>query len=262
MKRCRFLSILLLFTLIFSMTPANVYAAKKNKIGISDKKITLEVGTSYDLSITNTKSNMVSWSSANNDIAIVSEEGSVLGISAGKVKVTGKYKGKNYSCTVIVKSSDELSCYVVPKEDMPRTTSYLFEDITDTILIDENDDYYIFVVTNESINTALTMICDIIGKQPVEYSIEYDDTFTNFNVSYSSNVSDITHNKNINIVKDLRDYIWLYKILCYQSVDNVVFYFSHDVISNEEPKDEIMNTLNAVPTTEYLDTITLRETYN
>lgn len=252
MKRCKFLSVLIMAIMITCLCLPVVQA--KTKIAISDKKISIEVGNSYQLSIKGAKSN-VTWSSADAMVATVSDDGTVLGISKGKVKVTGKYNNKNYSCTITVKSSDELSSYIIPKNEIPLTASYLFEDITDLVFLDEDDDNYIFIATNESISNALDMLYDIStnSSQMLVYDITCDEGLSTFNVCYSSRATSITHDSNIKIVKSIRDYVYLYRLFTGQSTDNVTFYFS------QENGD--INTISD-GTTNYIDIINLRETFN
>jgi len=99
MKRCKFLSIMLLLTMVFSIAPTQVYA--KKKIAISDKKIAIEVGDTYQLSVTGTNAN-VSWTSADESVASVDKDGVVTGKTEGKSKVTGRIGNKKYSCIVTV----------------------------------------------------------------------------------------------------------------------------------------------------------------
>ncbi|MDD3172929.1 MAG: Ig-like domain-containing protein [Herbinix sp.] len=73
------------------------------------EKLSLYVGNSKTLTIKATeggkKINVITWSSSNNKVAKVSDEGKITGVKAGNCTISGKMKGGNtVKCTVAVSS--------------------------------------------------------------------------------------------------------------------------------------------------------------
>ena len=68
---------------------------------INKKKLSLEVGKSYTLKISNTKQK-VQWMTSDSNIATVTSKGKVKAVGAGKVKITAEVSGKKFTCTVTV----------------------------------------------------------------------------------------------------------------------------------------------------------------
>jgi cell wall-associated NlpC family hydrolase len=110
-----FLSMVIAFSFMVA-APLKTQAASKVKI--SDKKVVLEIGqdttvvdpitglvtvedNGYQLEMLNTDSD-VSWSSSNNKVASVDEDGYVTPNAVGLSKITAKVNGKNYVCKVTV----------------------------------------------------------------------------------------------------------------------------------------------------------------
>lgn len=138
MKRCRIISVLLMAIMITCLCGTTVSAKTKTKIAISDKKISIEVGETYQLSVTGTNKS-VTWSSADDTIASVSKTGIVTGVSIGKVKVTAKCNGKKYSCQVSVKASTTTSLSMLNDVYARNFTAWLEKNYTIKD-VDENDD--------------------------------------------------------------------------------------------------------------------------
>ena len=75
---------------------------------ISKTSLSLNAGKKYTLKVVGTKQKII-WSSSNKSIATVSATGVITAKKTGKVKIIAKVLGKNYICTVTVKSSDVLT---------------------------------------------------------------------------------------------------------------------------------------------------------
>ena len=71
---------------------------------ISSAKFSMRVGTKKQIRVLNTI-NRVAWFTSNKSIAVVDKKGLVTARKAGKVKITGKLHGKNYTSVITVKKS-------------------------------------------------------------------------------------------------------------------------------------------------------------
>lgn len=123
------LPILVSLTLLFSTVTVHVMSAEAaKKISISQKKLSLTEGDSKKLTLKNLpKKQTITWSSNNEQVAIVSTSGKVTAKKAGKAKITATIKKKHYSCTLIVKE---------------KTTPKAESDVTDgDIYYTTPDDY-------------------------------------------------------------------------------------------------------------------------
>lgn len=110
MKKWRKLSVAIAMAFIMSViVPAIlpnqfVAVAQAATVKLNKTKLTLEVGKSYTLKISGTKSK-VTWSSSDKTIATVSSKGVVKAKKAGKATITAKVGSKKYKCTVTVKKA-------------------------------------------------------------------------------------------------------------------------------------------------------------
>lgn len=71
---------------------------------ISSAKFSMTVGTKKQVRVLNTI-NRVAWFTSNKSVAVVDKKGLVTARKAGKVKITGKLHGKNYTSVITVKKS-------------------------------------------------------------------------------------------------------------------------------------------------------------
>ena len=71
---------------------------------ISSAKFSMTVGTKKQVKVLNTI-NRVAWFTSNKSIAVVDKKGLVTARKAGKVKITGKLHGKNYTSVITVKKN-------------------------------------------------------------------------------------------------------------------------------------------------------------
>lgn len=99
----RMTAILLCLTLAVSMLGTNdMTMAKKAKLKLNKKKITLYVGQTARLKVKGTKKK-VKWKSSKKKIASVSKKGKVKAKKKGTAKITAKVAGKKLVCKVKVK---------------------------------------------------------------------------------------------------------------------------------------------------------------
>ena len=71
---------------------------------INSAKFSMTVGTKKQVRVLNTI-NRVAWFTSNKSVAVVDKKGLVTARKAGKVKITGKLHGKNYTSVITVKKS-------------------------------------------------------------------------------------------------------------------------------------------------------------
>ena len=100
-NKCKILSFLIIFTLIFTLIPVNVQAASKVKLNKSTA--TVYVGKTTTLKMNGT-SKKVTWSSSNKKVAAVSTKGKVTAKKKGTAIITAKVSGKKYKCKITVKN--------------------------------------------------------------------------------------------------------------------------------------------------------------
>ena len=115
----RILSLLLCIVLVFSIieirNPKGIEAAA---VKLSQKKITLNVGETCELTLESAKGS-IKWKSSDKSVATV-KKGKITAKKAGKATVTATYKGKKYKCKVTVKKSTLSWAYDVTDEELNR----------------------------------------------------------------------------------------------------------------------------------------------
>ena len=100
-KTRKIISVLIIFTLIFTLIPVNVQAA--SKIKLNKTTVTVYIGKTTTLKVTGT-SKTVKWSTSDKKVATVSSKGKVTAKKAGTATITAKVSNKTYKCKVIVKN--------------------------------------------------------------------------------------------------------------------------------------------------------------
>lgn len=93
-------AIVMVLIMAFSVTPENVFAAKKIKLNRT--KATIYVGKTVQLKVNNNKKK-VKWSTSNKKVATVTKKGKVTGKKTGKSTITAKIGKKKYRCKITVK---------------------------------------------------------------------------------------------------------------------------------------------------------------
>ena len=102
----RFTSILLCLALVITMfSSPSQSMAKKTKIKLNKKKVTLVVGKSVRLKVKGTKKK-AKWKSSSKKVATVSSKGVVKAKKKGKAKITAKVGKKKLVCQVTVKNKN------------------------------------------------------------------------------------------------------------------------------------------------------------
>ncbi len=95
----RYCILFMLLAILFSVTvPTQVQAAKT---AINKKKVSICVGSTYQLKVKNAK--RVTWSSTNKRIVSVTSKGKITGRKSGTATIKAKAGSKTYSCKVTVK---------------------------------------------------------------------------------------------------------------------------------------------------------------
>ena len=70
--------------------------------GLSDKKIQIEKGKTYQLSVSGYGKAKVTWKSSKKAVATVTSKGKVKAVGVGSAKITAKVSKKTYTCKVTV----------------------------------------------------------------------------------------------------------------------------------------------------------------
>ena len=116
MKKCRkLLSMMLIATIMVTLMQTNLSSAKA-KVKINKSKITLTVGKKAQLKVTGTKQK-VTWSSSNENVAVVSSKGKVVALKKGTAKITAKVQKKKYYCKVTVVQKETTKPTIAPTDE-------------------------------------------------------------------------------------------------------------------------------------------------
>ena len=154
MKRiCKLISLSLIVSMItcVSINCFGLYGASTSySVEVNFNKYYLCVGEQYTPSVTKTPSTLyVNWQSSNNSIAIVSNDGTITGVSLGNVTICLTYQNEN-SNTVL----EEFDLLIVDTRGLENNTSYHIANCaTGRLLaagVEEPDDYGdVVVLRNE-----------------------------------------------------------------------------------------------------------------
>lgn len=87
--------------ILFAFFLSNSFIIKGNTIKLSNKSLTIEIGTMKKLTVSGTKSK-VSWASNNRSVATVSTSGTINAKSKGSATITAFVNGKPFTCKVTV----------------------------------------------------------------------------------------------------------------------------------------------------------------
>ncbi|WP_419024954.1 Ig-like domain-containing protein [Emergencia sp.] len=102
--------IAMIFTVLFATEPSYAIA----KPHLKKANITMHLGHTYAQKLISSKGNVISnskikWASSKKSVATVSSKGVIKVKKEGIAKITAKYKGKSYKCTVKGKNSLRIS---------------------------------------------------------------------------------------------------------------------------------------------------------
>jgi hypothetical protein len=98
----KILSLLLIFTLCFTLFPVEASAAVK----INKKSLSLIVGENTTLKILGTK-DKIKWISSDENIVMVSSTGKVIALFNGSATITAIVNKKKYNCKITVTGPDD-----------------------------------------------------------------------------------------------------------------------------------------------------------
>ncbi|WP_026499508.1 Ig-like domain-containing protein [Butyrivibrio sp. WCD2001] len=87
---------------LFSSPICASASATYDAIELSESKVFLEVGDSFEISLKNAIESSVKWKSKNKSIASITKKGKIKAKKVGKTKITATYNGQKYKCTVTV----------------------------------------------------------------------------------------------------------------------------------------------------------------
>lgn len=98
----RLILTVLLLTILAMLFASPSYAKKAKKPALNKKKVTIKLGKTTKLKVKRA-SGPVIWTSSNESVAVVSNDGRVTGIASGKANVYASVAGKVLRCKVTVK---------------------------------------------------------------------------------------------------------------------------------------------------------------
>ena len=149
------LAILFIVGMIISALPTNVQAAKKSKIKLSKKNLTLYVGNTKTLKLKGTNK-APKWSSSKKSVATVTKKGKIKAKKKGSTVITAKLGKKKYKCKVTVKKDTRRNSTVASSKDNTVTAgvggnyqklaSYLMRN---GIYDSDTGEYYIDEITDD-----------------------------------------------------------------------------------------------------------------
>lgn len=94
--------LVMLFCVMHIFTFTSGAASASAKVALSQTKVSTTVERTVQLRLKNAVKSDIVWKSSKRSVAIVSQKGKVYARSKGTCKITAKYKGKTYRCTVRV----------------------------------------------------------------------------------------------------------------------------------------------------------------
>ena len=188
----KIIGLFLVLTLVLSLVPIQTATAATK---LNKSKITLNVGDSYKLKLTGSKSE-VKWSSSDKTVATVSK-GKVEAIAGGSTTIKATVGKKQYKCSVTVKDKkiDVIyKAYIFDGSSVDDYAKTYKEDNPDILDAKVYDDEHIIVTMWESERLAAlklykdnidTLIDDFITNEDYEgafIKIEADDLMQNIKV--------------------------------------------------------------------------------
>ncbi len=160
----------------FAISNANASVAYAATIKLNKTSISLDVGKSYTLKVSGTKSK-VAWSSSNKKIATVSTSGKVTAKKAGSATVTALVNKKKYNCKVTVKTPVnplvKNAPFAAQEANLGKINTVIPKDWTMNVLAQESN--YIMVMLYPStvdINSGSSNITVIV--QETDTAPTYD----------------------------------------------------------------------------------------
>lgn len=76
----------------------------KTKLTLSDTRLSMERGSTYQLSASTSNTAAVSWKSSKKSVATIDENGIVTGVKPGESTITATADGTTKTCSIIIKS--------------------------------------------------------------------------------------------------------------------------------------------------------------
>lgn len=99
-----------MFMAVCALFAAPCFASAQAKPYMSQKQVLMKAGQKYTVKLKNAKS--VKWSSSDKKVLTVSSKGVIKAKKSGKAKVTTRYKGKKYRCSVTVSAGKKKTLVV------------------------------------------------------------------------------------------------------------------------------------------------------
>ena len=142
-----------MFLIIAAFLFCIMFFAKETDAGhyslnLTNDSETIYQGDKLQLKIGGVKSNKVKWVSENKGIATVSKKGVVTGISEGRTRITGKYKGIQFKLNLIVVKHDREYNMLLAKNKDLELYFYKIEDGQIYLKIKNKTDKDLYVFGN------------------------------------------------------------------------------------------------------------------
>lgn len=100
-------ALLICFTMAVTLLSNGIMVQAVEKMSINHKKLSMEVGSVYKLSVKGTKEKIV-WSSSNSKIVSVSSTGTLKGVKVGKATITAKVGTTKLKSEITILKEDAL----------------------------------------------------------------------------------------------------------------------------------------------------------
>ncbi len=183
---------IVLYLLLFAKTTSNA-------ISLNRSSVVLFVGDQMTLKVNNTDNSSVTWSSSNENIVTVSNDGTIRGIAKGEASIIVSKGNDNTTCKVVV-IEKEIQRIELAKNDINLSvgnkatikTTIVPTDATSKKLIYKSDDENIAtvdangVVTAKSDGVTRIIITDELGKVKVTCRIIVNTSVESINLNKTS----------------------------------------------------------------------------
>lgn len=128
-----------LMILVAVILSSDILAEAKHNIKLNQRNIVVIAGEKRNLKLNGVsykKKRKISWKSSNNKIVTVDRDGTITAGKKGNAVVTASYKGKNYKCSVLVVSKNNLH---YDKGAVTPGTQYYREFLVDNVFHSKNE---------------------------------------------------------------------------------------------------------------------------
>ncbi len=176
----KFFVMMMILSLItpFAVSNANATVAYAATIKLNKTSISLDVGKTYTLKISGTKSK-VTWSTSNKKVATVNSSGKVTAKKAGSATVTALVNKKKYNCKVTVKTPVnplvKNAPFAAQDANLGKFNTVVPKDWTMDILAQENNDIIVMLYPSSADLAS--------GSSNITILVQETDTATTYDIA-------------------------------------------------------------------------------